>query len=281
MNNVDSYIEPYKVDTVITGNAVGQVVHSESEKYDIDDLVVGIMPWQEYALLDASDVDKIDVDDRISPSAYLGVLGLTGLTAYFGMLDIGQPQKGETVVVTAAAGAVGSVAGQIAKLSGCKVIGITGSDEKVTYLTEEIGFDQAINYKKTPNIRKILRQLCPEKVDIYFDNVGGDISDGVFYWLNNHSRIVLCGQIALYNLNRLSPGPRLYPQFIIHRVKMQGFIVYDYTDQFLIARKQLKEWFIDEKITVRENIVNGFEKIPEAFLGLFSGDNIGKQLVRV
>jgi NADPH-dependent curcumin reductase CurA len=244
-------------------------------------LLVGILPWQEYAVLDPKKFEKLIPDENIPATAYLSILGLTGLTAYFGLLDIGNPQSGETVVISAAAGAVGSISGQIARIKGSKTIGIAGGEKKINHLKNNLHFDDAIDYKKTPNMRKELRKRCPERVDIYFDNVGGDISDGVFYLLNNYARIVLCGQISLYNLNRLSMGPRLYPQFLIRRVKMQGFIVYDYRDQFSEARGQIKQWILDGKMTYDENIIDGFENIPDAFLGLFRGENIGKQLVKV
>ncbi len=281
MNNIESYVRPYKLNEAISGDAIAQVVKSNKDQWEEGDLVVGPLPWQEYAIPREEKIQKIKSEDGLSPTAYLSVLGLTGLTAYFGMLDIGQPEPGETVVISAAAGAVGSVAGQIAKIKGCKTIGITSSEIKAGYLKNDLGFDDIINYKMTVNVRKSLRKLCPEKVDIYFDNVGGDISDGVFYWLNNFSRVILCGQIALYNLNRLSMGPRLYPQFLIRRTKIQGFIVYDYAQRFQEAQNQLKDWLKNGKLTYRENIIEGFENIPAAFQGLFSGDNIGKQLVRV
>jgi NADPH-dependent curcumin reductase CurA len=281
MNNVESYVEPYKLDSAVSGDAIAEVIESNSEKFKEGDLIVGSLPWQKYSVPRLSLIEKIEPDGNIPTTAYLGILGLTGLTAYFGLFDIGNPKPGETIVISAAAGAVGSVAGQMAKIKNCKVIGVTGSEKKSAYLLDELHFDEAIDYKKTPNTRKALRKLCPQRVDIYFDNVGGDISDGVFYWLNDFARIILCGQIALYNLSRLSMGPRLYPQFIIHRVKMQGFIVYDYIDRFQEARDQIKQWLIEDKIKYAENIVEGFENIPAAFLGLFAGDNIGKQLVKV
>jgi NADPH-dependent curcumin reductase CurA len=281
MNNVESYVSPFDLNSVITGDGIGEVVETKSDKFKTGDMVVGILPWQEYALIDPKKLEKIYPDEAESSTAYLSVMGLTGLTAYFGLLDIGDPKPGETVVISAAAGAVGSVAGQIARINGCKVFGIAGGEKKYNYLKNDLLFDEAIDYKKTPNIRKELRKICPQKIDIYFDNVGGDISDSVFYLLNNHARIVLCGQISLYNLNRLSMGPRLYPQFLIRRVKMQGFIVYDYAKQFSIARDQIKQWIQEGKIKYDENIIDGFENLPIAFLGLFRGDNIGKQLVKV
>ena len=281
MNNVESYVSPFEVGSALSGDGIGEVIATESLNFEIGDIVVGTLPWQQFALIDEKKVEKIQLEETISPTAYLSVLGLTGLTAYFGLLDIGEPKTGETVVISAAAGAVGSVAGQIAKIKECKTIGIAGGEEKCHYLIKNLQFNEAIDYKSTPNIRKPLRKLCPERVDVYFDNVGGDLSDAVFYMLNNHARIVLCGQIALYNLNRLSIGPRMYPQFLVRRVRMQGFIVYDYAAQFSEARNQLKQWVLDKKIKYDENIIEGFEKLPEAFLGLFKGENIGKQLVKV
>lgn len=281
MNNVESYVAPFELNQPLSGDVIAEVVESNYKGFDPGDLVTGQLPWQEYSVVSPSKVEKIEADKNLSPTEYLGSLGLTGLTAYFGLLDIGKPKSGETVVISGAAGAVGSIAGQIAKIKGCKVIGIAGSDQKCTYLKDELKFDEVINYKNSPNIRKALRKISPDKVDIYFDNVGGDISDGVFYLLNNFSRVILCGQIALYNLNRLSMGPRLYPQFLIRRTKLQGFIVYDYRDQFKEAREHLREWLIEGKIKSHENIVEGFENIPSALLGLFSGDNIGKQIVKI
>jgi NADPH:quinone reductase len=281
MNNAESYIAPFMVDEVISGGGIGEVLESRHKDLSKGDLVSGTLPWQEMAVLGGDQVTKIPEHHHEMPTRYLGVLGLTGLTAYFGMLDIGRPKAGETVVISAAAGAVGSVAGQIAALKGCRVIGICGSEEKAMYLRGELKFYATINYKQFPNIRKELRKICPEKVDIYFDNVGGDISDAVFYQLNNFSRVVICGQIALYNLNRLSMGPRLFPQFLIHRTKLQGFIVHDFAARFAQAQQDLAVWLADGKINDRETIIDGFDNLPGAFLKLFSGDKIGKLLVRV
>ncbi len=280
MNDVKSYIEPYTLKQPLSGDAVAQVLESRSPAFKPGDWVTGIMPWQEYAVMPGSYLHKIEFTD-VSPTVYLGVLGLTGLTAYFGLLDIGRPVSGETVVVSAAAGAVGSAAGQIAALKGCHVTGIAGSDEKCAYLTEILGFRNAINYKSHPNIRKQLRQACPAGIDVYFDNVGGDISDSVMFYLNDYARIVLCGQIALYNSNRLSTGPRLLAQLIIHRVLMQGFIVYDYAERYPEARKQLYQWLKVGKLENRETIIEGFDNLPNALIGLFTGNNTGKQIVKL
>jgi hypothetical protein len=281
MNNVESYIAPFEIGSAITGDGIAEVLETNSDKFNEGDLIIGTLPWQEYAVINEKTVDRLLPDADISMTAHLSVLGLTGLTAYIGLLEIGQPRSGETVVISAAAGAVGSIAGQIAKLHGCKTVGIAGGEKKCKYVKNDLQFDEAIDYKKPLNIRKAIRKLCPERVDVYFDNVGGDLSDGIFYMLNNHARIVLCGQIALYNLNRLSVGPRMYPQFLVRRVKMQGFIVYDYADQFPQAREQLKKWIKEGKLSYDENMVEGFENLPEAFIGLFRGENIGKQLVKV
>jgi len=280
MNDVKSYIEPYALNEPLSGDAIGEVIESKSEALLPGDMVTGIFPWQEYAVKKASSLRKIE-SNVLPITAHLGILGLTGLTAYFGMLDIGCPEKGETVVVSGAAGAVGQVAGQIAKIKGCKVIGIAGSKQKVDYLQNNLGFDAAINYKEHRNIRRPLRSVCPKGVDIYFDNVGGEISDNVIYMLNDHARIVLCGQIALYNSSRIEVGPRLNAQFIIHRVRMEGFIVYDYASRYSEAISRLSRWMKEGRLQYSENIVEGFDNIIDAFLGLFKGKNLGKQLVKV
>jgi NADPH:quinone reductase len=281
MNAVKSYVEPYQLNEPLSGDAIAEVIKSKSDKFKIGDLVTSELPWQEFSIGILEKMRKIKTDYEIPETAYLGVLGLTGLTAYFGLLEIGEPKPGETVVVSGAAGAVGTIAGQIAKLKGCKVVGIAGATEKVNYLKNELHFDEAINYKESKNVRKSLIRACPEGIDIYFDNVGSDISDAVMYLINNNARIVMCGQIAIYNQNRISLGPRLNAQLIIKRAKMQGFIVYDYAEQFDKAQRQLTNWIKDGKLKYRENIVEGFENIADALLGLFRGDNIGKQIVKI
>jgi len=278
MNAVKTYIEPFELNEVLSGDGIAEVFESGNTSFKKGDLVTGILPWQEYSLLKPGSLQKIP-EGTIPPTAYLGVLGLTGLTAYFGMLDIGKPAVGESVVVSGAAGAVGSIAGQIAKLKGCRVTGIAGTDEKVSYLKEELGFDEAFNYKTSSNPRKSLKKINPGGVDIYFDNVGGEISDGVMYLLNDKARIILCGQIAQYNQSRITTGPRLNSFLLIHRALMKGFIVYDYAAHFEEARLELLSWIREGKIKYRETVVKGFEKVPEALMGLFRGDNTGKQIV--
>ncbi|PZR27027.1 MAG: NADP-dependent oxidoreductase, partial [Azospira oryzae] len=202
------------------------------------------------------------------------------LTAYIGLMQIGKPKPGETVVLSGAAGAVGIVVGQIAKLQGCRVIGITGSDAKVKQLTQQFGFDQAINYKSTSDLRKAIETACPAGVDIYFDNVGGDISDAVISHLNYNARVPLCGQIALYNSSAIPMGPRLQPMLLTKSVLMQGFIVSNYQELFPGALQQLTQWVKDGKLKFEDTIVQGFDQLPSALLGLFNGSNTGKMVVR-
>lgn len=224
------------------------------------------------------------IDTSLAPaSAYLGILGMTGLTAYFGLLDIGRPKEGETVVVSGAAGAVGSTVGQIAKIKGARVVGIAGSDEKIDYLKQELQFDEAINYKTADDIQKALQNACPDGVDVYFDNVGGPISDAVMNLLNEFARIPVCGAISSYNAESEADdmGPRVQSKLIKTKSLMQGFIVSDYSDRFSEGAKQLAEWLKAGKLHYEETITEGFENIPDAFLGLFKGENKGKQLIKV
>ena len=222
------------------------------------------------------------MDGNAAPlSAYLGLLGMPGLTAYLGLNEIGQPKKGETLVVSGAAGAVGSVVGQIGKIKGCRVVGIAGSDEKNNWLKSELNFDEAINYKTTKNMRKAIAEACPDGVDIYFDNVGGEISDGVVMNIGNNARIIICGNISQYNETRLTTGPRLQSFLLTNTALMKGFLVRDYADQFPEAIQQLIKWYSEGKLKFKETVVEGFDKIPEAFIGLFEGTNTGKMVVKI
>ncbi|GAB6928526.1 NADP-dependent oxidoreductase [Paenibacillus sp. JCM 10914] len=279
MSDAKSYAKPYDVGQVIGGGAIGRVVESSDPQCRVGDYVTGNWGWQRYAAVSTSKLRKINPE--LAPvTTALGVLGMTGLTAYFGLLDIGQPQSGETVVVSGAAGAVGMVVGQIAKIKGARVVGIAGSDEKIKYLVEELGFDKAINYK-TEDVALALAEACPDGVDVYFDNVGGDVSDAVLRLINKNARIPICGQIALYNLEKPDTGPRTQSLLLTNTALMKGFLIGDYTERYNEALHELAEWVRDGKIQYVENIVEGFEKTPEAFLGLFSGENLGKQLVKV
>ncbi|AUM65184.1 NADP-dependent oxidoreductase [Brevibacillus laterosporus] len=280
MNDQKSYIPPFQLDQVITGGVIGEVIETKSSEFQVGDVVLGLLGWQNYSVVDAGEVQKIDTN--IAPiTTALGVLGMPGMTAYFGLLDIGQPQAGETVVVSGAAGAVGMLVGQIAKIKGARVVGIAGSDDKVQYVTEELGFDAAINYKTTPNMQLALEKACPNGVDVYFDNVGGPISDAVLSLINQGARIPLCGQISLYNSEKQDIGPRVQVQLLKKTATMKGFLVTQYTDRYHEGMTQMAQWIKEGKIKYSENIVEGLENVPEAFLGLFTGENTGKQLVKV
>ena len=279
MQDAKSYIAPFKLHEAIVGGTIAQVVQSNSSQFKKGDIVIGNLKWAEYSV--ASEKEIRVIDPSAAPiTTHLGILGLTGLTAYFGLLDIGKPQKGEVVVVSGAAGAVGSAVGQIAKIKGAFVVGIAGSDEKIRYLKEELGFDEAVNYK-SDHLQEDLAKACPNGVDVYFDNVGGEVTDAVFTLLNRNARIPLCGAISSYNSEGKDLGPRLQSAMIKTSSLMKGFTLGDYSSQFKEGSAQLIQWFQEGKLKYEETIVEGFEKTPEAFLGLFKGNNLGKQLVKV
>ncbi len=278
MNDVKSYIPPFQIDMPIEGGAVSEVIESSNELFSKGDIVTGNLPWATYSVIAGEKIRKIDTK-LAPPHYYLGILGMPGLTAYFGIMDIGKPRPGETVLISGAAGAVGVVAGQIAKLLGAKVVGIAGSDEKCRILKEKFGFDEAINYKTAKIIKKSIMAACPHGVDVYFDNVGGKITDAAILNLNFHSRIVLCGQISLYNETEMPVGPVILPRLLTRSVLLQGFIVSNYSARFGEGLAQLTKWLKEDKIKYTETVLKGFEKLPEAFLGLFSGKNMGKMIV--
>lgn len=278
MNDVKSYAPSYEVGQPIMGGIVAGVLESKSNLFSEGDLVVGMLPWATLCIAKAENVKKID-PKLAPPSYYLGILGMPGLTAYFGITEIGKPRKGETFVVSGAAGAVGIVAGQIAKMQGCKVIGIAGSDEKCDLIKHQFGFNDAINYNSQKPIKKVLSKVCPEGIDIYFDNVGGEISQGVISNLNSHSRIILCGQISQYNNVRIEMVPDILPRILSRSILVKGFIVRNYSDRFDEGFNFLSQLYKDGSLKSQETIIHGFDKLPEAFLGLFSGNNTGKMLV--
>ena len=280
MNDAKSYVPPFKIDEPIMGGVIGEIVGTKSGNLQKGDVVQGFLPWSTETVQKADTLQKIDTN--LAPASYyLGILGMPGLTAYFGLLHIGKPKAGETVVISGAAGAVGIVVGQIAKLKGCRVVGIAGSDEKIKMLTDEFDFDEVINYKKSSDMKKAIQESCPDGADIYFDNVGGSISDAVISNINFHARVVLCGQIALYNETETPMGPRLQPMLLTRSVLMQGFIVGNFKDHFREGIEQLSQWVKEGKLKYKETIIEGFDKLPEAFLGLFSGKNKGKMVVKV
>jgi len=274
-----SYVPPFEVGEVIVSGVVGEVVESRAPEFAPGEIVTGMLGWRLCNAARAPELRK--VDPRVAPvTTALGVLGMPGLTAYFGLLDIGNPKEGETVVVSGAAGAVGMTVCQIAKIKGCRVVGIAGSDEKNQYLTAELGVDAAINYK-SPEMSRALREACPKGIDVYFDNVGGEVSDAVFPLLKHGARVVICGQISLYCLDKPDIGPRPQTYLLINSALMKGFIITEYAARFAEGVVNLTQWLVAGKLKYAETVVEGFENTPQAFIGLFSGDNLGKQLVKV
>ncbi len=280
MNDAKSYVAPFELDKAISSGVIAQVIESNLAEFSMGDYVYGMLEWKEYQSSRGIGLHKVD-GDKAPLSAYLGVLGMTGLTAYLGLSEIGRLKKGETVVVSGAAGAVGSVAGQIAKIMGCRVVGIAGTDEKCEMLTSDLGFDAAINYKTTGNIRKAIATACPQGVDVYFDNVGGDISDAVLVKINQFARIVVCGAISVYNLTSLPQSLSVQPFLVRNSALMQGFIVSDYAAKFPEAMQILAKWLEEGKLNYAETIVEGFDQIPQAFIDLFDGKNKGKMVVKI
>lgn len=280
MSDAKSYMPPFELGKPVSSGVIAEEVESKNDKFSKGDSVSGMLAWKE--LQDSDGKGLLKVDPKIAPlSAYLGILGMTGLTAYLGLSEIGMPKSGETLVVSGAAGAVGTVAGQIGKILGLKVIGIAGTDEKVDLLTSEFGFDAAINYNTTKNMAQAIAEAAPNGVDVYFDNVGGEISDGVLANINKFARVVVCGAISLYNATSVPMGPRVEPLLIKNSVLMQGFIVSNYSDKFSDSIQQLATWLSEGKLTNLETVVDGFEHIPEAFISLFEGKNTGKLVVKM
>ncbi len=278
LSGLTTYAKSIHTGEVIAGGAVGQVLESNDPRFAPGDIAEGMLGWQEYAVAPAKALRKVD-SNPITTSLY--VLGVPGLTAYFGLLEICRPQPGETVVVSGAAGAVGSLVGQIAKLKRCRVVGITGSDEKVDFITRDLGFDAGFNYKDTPDYHSRLKELCPNGVDVYFDNVGGRITDEVIRLISNRARIAVCGQISQYNTAKPEMGPRWLGQLVAKQAKVEGFQVYQFADRFDAALQQLSAWLRQDKIHYREDVVVGLENTPRAFIGMLQGRNMGKQLVKL
>lgn len=278
MNEGATYIEDVKVGDVMRANCVGEVIESRSAKLRAGDTVQGVLGVQQYALAEPKDLLKIDA--TLAPiHSYLGVLGWPGMTAYFGLLDVGKAGEGDTVVISGAAGAVGSVAGQIAKIKGCRVVGIAGGPDKCAYLIDELGFDGAIDYK-SENIRNRLSELCPKRVDVFFDNVGGEILDAVLSKIAMHARIVISGAISQYNSPRFR-GPNNYMALLTNRARMEGFVVFDYAKECDAAAAEIAQWMAEGKLKAKEHLVEGIENFPSAFLRLFSGEKLGKLVLKV
>lgn len=280
MNDAKSYVPPFELNKAIQSGIIAEVAASKNSKFKTGDFLSGNLDWKEYQVSNGQGLHKVD-ETEVKLSAYLGVLGMTGLTAYIGLTEIGLPKEDETLVISGAAGAVGTIVGQVGKLLGCKVIGITGSDEKVALLTSKFRFDYAINYKTTPNLNEAIKNASPKGVDIYFDNVGGEISDAVLANINKHARLPVCGAISLYNDTKVELGPRLQPIILTKSATMRGFIIGDFYEKFPAAIKQLTIWVKEGNITFGETIVEGFDNIPQAFIDLFEGKNEGKMIVKV
>jgi NADPH-dependent curcumin reductase CurA len=280
MNDAKSYIPPFELQRPISSGIIAEVVESDHASLSKGNYVSGMLEWKEYQKSDGQGLTKVDTTN-VPQSAYLGVLGLTGLTAYLGLTEIGKPKKGETIVVSGAAGAVGSVVGQIGIILGCRVVGIAGTDEKVEMLKSDFGFDAAINYNTTSNIAEALAAACPDGVDVYFDNVGGAISDAVLFNINKFARMVICGAISVYNETSLPKSISVQPFLVKNSALMQGFIVSNYAAKFPEAITQLGSWLQEGKLTYTETVVEGFEQIPQAFIDLFDGKNTGKMVVKI
>jgi NADPH-dependent curcumin reductase CurA len=279
MNEGKSYVAPVGLGEVMRAGGVGRVVKSNDPTLAAGDLVVGITGIQDYVVSKAAGLRKID--PQVAPlPRYLGALGMTGLTAYFGLLDIGQPKEGETVVVSAAAGAVGAVVGQIAKIKGCRVIGIAGGAAKCSYIVDELGFDAAVDYKNE-DVRKALARHCPKGIDIYFDNVGGEILETALSLLARRARVIICGAISQYNSTTGMVGPRNYMSLLVNHALMEGFVVFDYAERYAEGMKALAGWTIEGKLKAREDVVDGLDTFPDTLLKLFRGENFGKLVIKV
>ncbi|AMP00756.1 zinc-binding dehydrogenase family protein [Collimonas arenae] len=282
MSDAPSYAAPVEVGGVMVGGTVARVEASENPAYKVGDLVLSYSGWQDYALSDGKDLAKLD-PKLGKPSYALGLLGMPGFTAYMGLLDIGQPKAGETVVVAAATGAVGSVVGQIAKLKGCRVVGIAGGADKCKYAVAELGFDACIDHRAT-DFPQQLAAACDKGIDVYFENVGGAVFDAVLPLLNLHARVPVCGLIANYNATGKPEGPDHLPglmgRLLVRRIKMQGFIIFDYQPRYMEFFKEMSSWVAAGKFKYREDVVDGLENAPQAFIGLLEGKNFGKLVIR-
>ncbi|MFZ0276425.1 MAG: NADP-dependent oxidoreductase [Candidatus Sulfotelmatobacter sp.] len=279
MNQSRSYVPPVGIGEVMRALALGQVVASKNTLFAVGKHVSGTFGVQEYFISEGKGL--IELDPRVAPlPTFLNVLGMTGMTAYFGLLETGQPQTGDTVVVSAAAGAVGSVVGQIARIKGCRAVGIAGGADKCRYLINDLGFDAAIDYK-SEDVTEALRKTCPQGINIYFDNVGGDILEAALANLARGARIVICGAISQYNNTGPIQGPRNYLALLVYRATMKGMLVFDYADRYAQAAREMAGWMAAGKLKSREDIVAGLETFPDTFLKLFKGDNFGKLILKV
>lgn len=281
LDDVPSYLPPVAIGAPVRAGAVAQVVQSENAQFPVGTLVQGLFGWQDYVVVNrAGEMPPNIVPAGVPLELLLGALGGSSLTAYFGLLEVGQPRAGETVVVSGAAGAVGSVVAQIAKLKGCRVIGLAGGTEKCQWLKDECGADEVIDYKRE-NVEARLGELCPDGIHVFFDNVGGAILEAVITHIAEHGRIVLCGAISSYNNDQPEPGPRNLMNLVTRRVRMEGFVMIDYMDRIAQAAAELSQWVFSGQIRYRNDIQEGFDNIPKTFLRLFNGANQGKQMLKL
>ena len=279
MNEGKSYIKPVGLGEVMRAGAIGTVIESRAEGFAAGDVVTGPLGVQSVATLAAKDCLKVDPSLAPKP-LFISTLGMPGMTAYFGLLAVGEPKQGETVVVSAAAGAVGALVGQIAKIQGCRVVGIAGREDKCRYIVDELGFDAAIDYK-TESVPDRLRETCPNGIDVYFDNVGGQILDDCLARINLRARIVICGAISQYNSTTPVRGPANYLSLLVNRARMQGMIVFDWADRYPEGMRAMAGWLKEGKLKSREDIVDGLDNFPETLLKLFTGENFGKLVLKV
>ena len=288
----DSYVPPFQLGNVLEGGAIGQVAESRHTDFPVGTYVESMFGWRERFVVNCNkagaagfDIEGGGIAPRdatlVPPQTYLGIAGMPGLTAYVGLLTVGAAKAGETVFVSAASGAVGAVVCQIAKQHGCGVVGTAGSDDKVKWLQEEAGVDAAINYKTVADLRAALRTACPGGIDVYFENVGGDHLEATLDLMNNGGRVAVCGLISQYNATALPPGPRNFIQILVKSLRVQGFIVTDYWDQYAQFLKTMAGWVGNGQMKWRETVYEGIERAPEALMALFSGDNFGKMLVKL
>ncbi|CAM3606164.1 NADP-dependent oxidoreductase [Zobellia roscoffensis] len=280
MNDAKSYTPPFELNKPVHSGMVAKVIASKHTEHKEGDYLAGMLDWSTQQISNGEGLTKVD-ENKAPLSTYLGVLGMTGLTAYLGLTEIGKPKKGETLIVSGAAGAVGSVVGQIGKILGLHVIGIAGSDEKVELLKSKFGFDEGINYNTTEDMTAAIAKAAPNGVDVYFDNVGGPISDAVLFNINHFARMIICGAISVYNNTELPKSVSVQPFLVKNSALMQGFIVFNYQEKYPEALKQLSTWLAEDKLTYSETIVEGFENIPQAFIDLFDGKNKGKMVVKI
>jgi len=280
MNAADTYLPAIQIGDVIRGGGLGVVEASRNSKFPEGAIAQGLFGWQDYVVSDGRGANLLPHDKNIPLTAHFGLFGHIGMTAYFGLLDVGKPSEGETLVVSAAAGAVGSLVGQIGKIKGLRVVGIAGGPEKCRWLVDDLGFDAAIDYKNE-SVSDGLKQHCPNGIDVYFENVGGEILDAVLSRINLHARIPLCGLISQYNASKPSPGPANLAQLIIKRARIEGFLVSDYAPRAMEAMMELGKWWMEGKLKYRVDVVEGLEQAPAALNKLFDGSNTGKLIVKV